>query len=318
MSSLHPRFFLFASLALLLLGCADRGVQATTPTPPTTSTETVERTIVLGDISDDPAEVIEGSLPFANYIAGELSDYGITVGEVKIARSTDEMIEMLASGEVDLYFDSVYPATLVSDASGGQVILRRWRYDVEEYQSVIFATKESGITSIDELQGHMLAFDNQFSTSGFVLPAVHLYNEGLNLVGKSNYNAAVGANETGFVFSFDDENTMQWIQSGFVDAAATDDYYYENIFTDEIRSNLIELARTDYVPRQVVVVSPKMPDPMLKDVIQILLTAHETEAGREALKPFQTGRFDRFPEGIATASETMRDMVEIINTIPLP
>lgn len=318
MRALRHLMLLIVSTVLLITGCANAPAATTDPIVENTEGVIQERAIVLGDISDDPAEVIEGSLPFANYLAEQLTDYGITVGKVKVARSADEMIEMLASGQVDLYFDSVYPATLVSDASGGQMILRRWRYGVEEYQSVIFATKESGITSIADLPGHIMAFDNKLSTSGFVLPAVYLHNAGINLVGKENYNAAVGANETGFVFSFDDENTMQWIQSGFVDAAATDDYYYENIFTDEIRANLIELARTNFVPRQVVVVSPKMTTPVREAVIQILLSAHETAAGRLALESFQTGKFDRFPEGIAAASEEMRTMVDIINTIPLP
>jgi phosphonate transport system substrate-binding protein len=298
----------------LMAGC---NTVPETPTPENPEENIAQRTIVLGDISDDPAEVIEGSQPLADYLASQLADYGITGGEVKVVRSTDEMIEMLAAGEIDLYFDSVYPATIVSDASGGEMVLRRWRYGVEEYQSVIFATKESGITSLNELHGHMLAFDNKFSTSGFVLPAVFLSNAGVNLVGKTDYNAPVGADEAGFVFSFDDENTLLWIQSGFVDAAATDDYYYDTVLTDEIRAGLIELTRTDYVPRQVVVVSPKMSTHMQEAVIEILVATDETEAGLAALKPFQTTQFDRFPEGIEVASDRMRKMVETINAIPL-
>ena len=51
--------------------------------------------IVLGDISDDPTEVIEGSQPLASYLAGKLADYGISKGQVKIAPSMDAMVEML-------------------------------------------------------------------------------------------------------------------------------------------------------------------------------------------------------------------------------
>lgn len=318
MSSLRKYFFALTSIALLLAGCNSTTLPE--EIPPTTAVEptSAPRTIVLGDISDDPAEVIEGFQPFADYIAAQLADFGITVGEVKVARDADEMIRMLSTGEVDLYFDSVYPATLVSDACGGQVILRRWRYGVEEYQSVIFTTKTSGITSVSELPGHMMAFDNEYSTSGFVLPAVTLSAQGINLVGKENYNAPVAADETGFVFSYDDENTLQWILSGFVDAAVTDDYYFEQVFSDEVRTNLVELARTDFVPRQVVVVSPTIAPPLLEKITQILLTADKTEEGQAALEPFQTTRFDHFPEGIERASATMREMVNIINTIPLP
>lgn len=303
------------SLMLLLSGCT-----ATPTTMPTTEPEptTPQRTIVLGDISDDPAEVIEGTQPLADYLAAELAGYGIQAGEVKIAQSTDEMAELLTSGEVDIYFDSVYPATVVSDASGGQVILRRWRFGVEEYQSVIFTSKDSGITSLAQLNGRKIAFDNQFSTSGYVLPAIHLTEYGILLTGKEDYNASVEANELGYVFSYDDANTLQWLIDGFVDAAATDDYHYDVAFPEDVTANLVELARTDYVPRQLVVVSPTVDDELLEAITNILLTAHESEAGQAALDPFQTSKFDRFPEGIDAASAEMREMLEIINMIPLP
>ena len=284
-----------------------------------TSTVIIEkRMIVLGDISDDPAEVIEGTQPLADYIAEELSDFGVSKGQVKIVSSADEMAQLLASGEVDLYFDSVYPATLVSDSSGGEIILRRWRYGVEEYQSVIFTSTDSGITSIDDLHGHLIAFDNQFSTSGFVLPAVYLRKQGVNLEGKRSYSDPVGEDKLGFVFSYDDENTLQWILSGFVAAGATDDYNFDQAFPEDISADLVELARTESVPRQVVVVTPQMDPEMLELLTQILLTAHETEQGQVVLKPFQTTKFDRFPEGIEAASDRMRDMVEIIESIPMP
>ncbi len=310
------RAIITVGIALLVLPTCSKTGTESTPIPPATPEST--KAIVLGDISDDPAEVIEGTQPFANYLADQLSEFGITAGQVKIAQDTDMMIEMLASGEVDIYFDSVYPATLVSDASGGQVILRRWRYGVDEYQSVIFASVDSGITSIDDLRGQMIAFDNQFSTSGFVLPAVYLQEHGINLVGKTSYNVPVGADEVGFVFSFDDVNTLQWILSDFVVAGATDDYNFDTVFPEDVTANLVELARTDSVPRQVVVISPKMDPAMLEALTDILLTAHETAAGQAALIPFQTRKFDRFPEGIELASEIMRSMVETIKTIPLP
>ena len=310
--------FVFLSTLFILAGCTDGKTDAENLVTATPTTLVGKQTIVLGDISDDPAEVIEGTQPFADYIAEQLSDFGITEGQVKITSSADEMAQLLASGEVDLYFDSVYPATLVSDASGGEIILRRWRYGVEEYQSVIFTSVDSGITSIDDLRGELIAFDNEFSTSGFVLPAVYLRKQGLQLDGKVSYNDSVGEDKLGFVFSYDDENTLQWVLRGFVAAGATDDYNFDKAFPDDITANLVELVRTESVPRQVVVISPQMDSEMLDLLIQILITAHETKKGQIALEPFQTTKFDRFPEGIEVASNHMRDMVEIINGIPLP
>jgi len=287
---------------------------------PITSSATPElnRPIVLGDISDDPAEVIEGTQPLADFLAGNLSDYGITEGQVKIAATTDEMAQLLAKEEVDLYFDSIFPATFISDESGARPILRRWRFGVDDYHTVIFTRADSGISSIDELPGHILALDSPYSTSGFLLPAVYLSEAGLNLVGKRSYNDPVSGDELGFVFSYDDENTLQWVLSGLVTTGATDNYNYDVAFPAAVRNELVVLARTESVPRQVVVVRPNMDPELLDIIIQLLTTAHETEAGQAALEPFQTTKFDELPNGIEDTEERMREMMEIVQDITLP
>jgi len=301
-------------LSLVLVSCA--GEATPTEVPRTEPVET--RAIVLGDISDDPAEVIEGTQPLADYLASQLSDYGITEGQVRIASSTDEMAKLLAEGKVDLYFDSTYPATLISDKAGAKVILRRWRFGVEEYQSVIFASAASGIESIDDLPGHMVAMDAPYSTSGFVLPAVHLMENGLSLVGKKSYGDPVAGEEVGFVFSYDDENTLQWVLSGLTDAGVTDDYNFDVAFPEDARTQLVELARTEYTPRQVVVMRSGLDGDLGQAIVQVLISMHETETGKAALEPFQTSKFDEFPEGIDAATARMREMMELVGDISLP
>ncbi len=303
----------------LLSGCNP----ATTGTPESTTMEPISlpaegRAIVLGDISDDPGEVIEGAQPLADYLATRLNDFGITQGQVKVASTPEEMVQWLESGEVDLHFDSVYPAMLISDESGAQPFLRRWRRGVGEYYTVIFAREESGITSLDGLRGHLIALDNPYSTSGFVLPAVYLVEHGLLMVGKESYNELVGDDEVGFVFSYDDENTLQWVLSGLVSAGATDNVHFEE-FTPEVRDQLVVLAETEAVPRQVAIARPGIDEALLEAITQILINAHSTEEGRAALQAFdETARFDQFPEGIDAALSRMRELKEIVQDIPLP
>lgn len=305
---------LIASFVLASCGGSQAGLPQVEPT-----LEPVEtRAIVLGDISDDPAEVIEGTQPLADYLASQLSDYGITKGQVRIVASTNEMVDLLAKGEVDLYFDSTYPATLISDAAGAKVILRRWRFGVEQYQSVIFASKASGITSIEQLPGHMVAMDAPYSTSGFLLPSVHLLENGLTLTGKASYEDPLAGSEIGFAFSYDDENTLQWVLSGFTDAGVTDDYNFDVAFPAEAKTQLVELARTEYTPRQVVVIRSGLDEELVQAIVRVLTTMHETEAGAAALEPFQTSKFDEFPEGIEAATARMREMMELVQDIQLP
>lgn len=283
------------------------------------TTEPAEiRAIVIGDISDDPAEVIEGAQPLADFLAASLSEYGITEGQVRVATSTEEMSRLLENGEVDLYFDSTYPATLISDQSGAKIILRRWRFGVEEYKSVIFASAESGITSIEQLPGHMMAMDAPYSTSGFLLPAVYLTENDLNLVGKKSTGDPVADDEIGFAFSYDDTNTLQWVLSGLADAGVTDDFHFDVDFPEEARGQLVELARTESTPRQVGLIRAGLDEELVQAIIQVLSTMHETEEGQAALEPFQTTRFDEFPDGINAATARMREMMELVKGIQLP
>jgi phosphonate transport system substrate-binding protein len=317
---------LLMGLAILtLVACGTQNtptpppVATTSPAPQPESTK-AGRAIVIGDISDDPAEVIDGGQPMANYLASQLSEYGITSGQVRVAATTEEMIELLKKGEVDLYFDSSYPATLISDAGGGDIILRRWKFGVEKYNSVIFASKASGITSIDQIPGHMVAMDAPYSTSGFLLPAVFLKEKGLTLVGKKDYTAKVASNEIGFAFTFDDENTLQWVLRGYTAVGATDDYHFDVAFPKETTEKLVELARTESTPRQVVIVRPKM-DPALLAAIKLTLIgmdANGNTAGQAALESYTTKKFDEFPEGLEAATTRMREMMKIVQQIPLP
>lgn len=300
--------------ALILAACGPAATPEATQAPaPEATPEDVS--IVLGDISDDPGEVIEGTQPLADYLAAQLAPLGITRGEVKIATSAEEMTRMLETGEVDLYFDSVYPATLISDSIGAEIILRRWRFGVEEYYSVIFAKADSDIDTLEDLQGKVVAFDTPYSTSGYFLPVITLLDNGLNVVGRES---PLAPDEIGIIFSYDDENTIQWVLSDIAAAGATDDYNFFVGIPEEIRSQLIVLAETIRVPRQVGVARPGMDPALLQAIITALSAADEDPAAASALDAFQTTQFDEFPEGIEAAQQNMREMMDRVGAIQLP
>lgn len=312
-------------LSVILQACAAPAASQTPTSSPdennssTTESPAVEHLIVIGDISDDPSEVIEGTQPLADYLAEKLSGYGITGGTVRVASSMEQMAKLLKNGEVDIYFDSIYPATYISDLTGAQIVLRRWRFGVEEYHSVIFASKSSGITSVQDLRGQIMVMDAPYSTSGYMMPAVHLLNEGLALSAKRNYDEPVNADEVGFVFSYDDENTLQWVLSGRAEAGVVDDYRYDVAFPAEVTANdLVVLARTDGVPRQVMVVRPGMDADFLEALKQVLIDMDEDESAGDILDAFQTTLFDDFPEGINVAMDEMRTMFEMVRALDLP
>lgn len=304
-------------LSIVLVGLLGCNLPLTpTPVPTEAQEPCVGPAITIGDISDDPDEVITSMLPFANYLAGHLAAFGYVCGRVIVPDTVDEMIELIRNEEVDIYLDSMYPATLVSNATGARPILRRWRNCDPDYYSVIFTTTDSGITAVEDLPGHMIAMDRSYSTSGFALPAVYLLDRGLNLVVKDSYDEPVAANEVGIYFSLDDKNTLNLVLEGKASAGATDDYFFGK-WEQEAPGTLVKLAETQSMPRQAVLVRPGLGRDLQDAIKEELANAHLTPVGRSILdQAAQTCKFDDTPNGIEAAFEQMQVMHSKIEEIP--
>jgi phosphonate transport system substrate-binding protein len=160
--------------------------------------------------------------------------------------------------------------------------------------------------------------DSPYSTSGYAIPAVFLVESGLTLVGKENYNEGVADDEVGFVYSYDDDNSLQWVLSGFVSAGVTDDFRFNVLFPEEAREELVILAETDRVPRQVMIARAGLDNDLLAAIIEVLLNADEDPEAAAALEAFQTSQFDEFPDGVDDFQNDMRALVETLDAIPAP
>lgn len=290
-----------------------------TPTAPATAMPFVPcegKAIVFGDISEDTSDVIIGNTSLAEYVAGQLAEFGYECGKVVATKTVDEMIAKIKNQEVDIYMDSMYPATLVSLATGAQPILRRWRNCDPEYSSVIFTTADSGITSVEQLPGHMIAMDRSYSTSGFAIPAAFLLDHGLNLVIKESFDEPVGVNVAGIHFSLDDKNTKSLVEDGFVVAGVTDDYFFSK-WEQEAPGKFVKLAETESVPRQAVLMRPSLAPELREAIKKVLLEAHLNPEGALALeKSAETCKFDDAPGGIEQAFARMQQIHTLIQQIP--
>ncbi|MGK7872191.1 MAG: phosphate/phosphite/phosphonate ABC transporter substrate-binding protein [Xenococcaceae cyanobacterium] len=275
-----------------LASCGSQATLTSTPEPQTNPEVTGE--IVLADISDNAQNKIRRFQPLADYLAANLSQFDIGRGKVKIAPDMETMVQWLKSGEVDLYFDSPYPTMLAIEASGAKPILCRWKRGYAEYHTVIFTMPDRGIASLADLKGKMVAFDHRFSTTGYMLPFIALLEAGLNPVEKSSASAAVGADDVGYVFTDEDENSIEWAISDKVAASAVDVRAFVEV-PEEIRRSMIILAETEKVARNVVIVRPDMDPEQVKAIKILLLSMDETSEGQAVLEKFEgTTKFDEF------------------------
>ena len=307
MDGLIAKVVVCLSLLSLLMGCAP----TESPTPAASTTEPNGRALVLGDISDEAAETIKGTQPTADYLAAQLADFGITHGEVKIAPDLETMIAWMANGEVDLYFDSPYPALVISQQTGAVPILRRLKYGVPQYHSVFFTRANADLQSAADLTGQVVAFEEPFSTSGYMLPLAYLLEQGLNPVEKTGLETAVSPNEIGYVFSTADNTTLQWVISGLVPAGVTDNVTFSRL-PAETQAELAIIAETEEVPRQLVLVRAGLEEALVAKIKSELLQMDENEAGQTALETFLTTEFTEFPEGPEKALAQMQQIYDMV------
>lgn len=301
--------FVIIVTVFMVIACTPQ--EAATPTP--SPEPEVTRSIVIGDIdADDPISKIQEFQPIADYLATNLSDFGITGGEVRIAPDIDTMIELVKSGEIDLYYDSLYPAMIVANATGAKPLVRGWRGGEPVYHSVFFALADSGISTLEDLNGKTIAYDDISSTSGYMMPTAYLLTNGLNPVEKESTDAEVGADEVGYVFAGGDENTIEWVLTGRVDVGIVDNLIYMSDIAEETRESLVIVAETQDVPRRVMLVGPDIEPELVTALAETFMGMEETEEGQALLEIVNTAKFDEFPGGVETLFKPIQEMFDVV------
>ena len=260
-----------------------------------------EQTIVLGDVSGDAAWTIEHFQPLANYLAENLSDFGINLGRVIVTKDLATMMEHLETGQVDIYFDSPFPALEVYENIGAQPLVRRWKGGVSEYYSLIVVRKDSGITDLQGLSGQVVAFDHPASTSGYLLPNAHLVIAGFETTEIEDNAGPIPSEQIGYTFAFGEENQILWLLDGKVAGAGISNGDYEYL-SQQQRDQLIILAQTTSVPRHIALASPSIDSALRDRIINLLLELDDTPEGKDILEMFEeTSQFDELPLGTMQA-----------------
>ncbi|MEH6633129.1 MAG: phosphate/phosphite/phosphonate ABC transporter substrate-binding protein [Halopseudomonas aestusnigri] len=255
-------------------------------------------TISIGTISSDPVGEIKLFTPFANYLAQELSADGIDEVKIVIASDVRQMVKMLKHHEVDLFIDSSITASIINQLSGSQFMLRRWKKGRGKYRSVIFVTEDSGIKRLDDLKDKVIAFEEPFSTSGYVLPALVILQSGNELYKLQSLRSEPEADKVSYVMAYDNETQMVWLERGRVAAAAMAESDFLE-YSNNVLVPLKSLYTTPYVPYHVVVRRPGLEERLVQRIKDVLLVAHEGKQGVEVMMSFEkTTKFDEIPDDL--------------------
>jgi phosphonate transport system substrate-binding protein len=307
---LTPLLIALVFVALIPSACSGATPTSEVVEPSDTIAPAYSGTLVLGKVTDDPIGAIEEYQPIANCLVSNLGEFGIGIGEVKTAPDIESMAALVNAGEVHVVFDNAFSVASMMDISNSELIVLRVKEGADTKQGFFFALPDSGFKSLNDLKGHVIAFQSPSDIVAYLGARVHMMEAGLDLVEVESADSTVGPNEVGYVFSGDPETTLAWVLNGKVPAGVVESDNYE----DAVGSNpdtFVVLDKTEALTRNQPGLAPKDMDPALKNaIVDLLVSASATCA--EALVPSGTLEFGPYTGNGKADVERVVQMFQLI------
>ncbi|MGE5816720.1 MAG: phosphate/phosphite/phosphonate ABC transporter substrate-binding protein [Deltaproteobacteria bacterium] len=251
------------------------------------------KVLVFGRVHDDPVRSIRDRQEFVDYIAQKLAPLGVTGGRIMVVEKMHLLAQALREGKVDLFHDSVAPTMVISRAAGSIPILRQWKYGEPDYEGVIVVNKKSGINTLADLKGKVIAFDEPHSTSASVLPRMLLEEKKFKLM-PVELHGKVKPDWIGYMYGTDG-SSLEVLITGRADAATTIPREIDRL-KPEIRDSLKIIGKTMPAPRQLLAVRKDLDAKIVKELKEILVNMDKGPEGQAVLKRQQnTTKFDEIP-----------------------
>ena len=254
------------------------------------------RRLTIGSISLDPVGEVRAYQPFADFLSAMLRSSGIDGAGVVVAESIDQMARLVREKQVDLFIDSSVSALMVNQLAGSKFLLRRWKEGRDANRSVVVVRANSRFWKFSDLSGETVAFEQPFSTSGFMLPAMAMAGSGLTLVQLGGTAQTPPRGTVGYVMGHDAETQLTWVEREQVAAAAMSEGAYRDLAPTAL-TPLRVLYASPIVPDHVVVYGAHLEEALVSRIRTVLLNAHNSQHGADVLDDFErTTMFDEIPQ----------------------
>jgi phosphonate transport system substrate-binding protein len=185
-------------------------------------------TLVLGGVCDNPEKHYSGFKSILDYAVSLMKDVGIERGKVYFASSQNELRRAIKEGKVDWATIDPTFALVLKGSEIEEIILRRWRNGVPQFNILFFVKRGSSISSINQINGKRIAFESRDSASGYVLPMAALRKRNLILKEMKTSNQKGSDQSVGYVFSGAPLNTVAFVAKGLADVGVMSDLDWED------------------------------------------------------------------------------------------
>ncbi|WP_300073290.1 phosphonate ABC transporter substrate-binding protein [uncultured Ruegeria sp.] len=209
--------------------------------------------------------------------------------EVKMFAPADYngVIQGILGGSIDLALlgPSSYAALHIADPEAASPILVKVNLDGSiGYHSIGFARVDSGLTSLEDVQGKVFGFGDPNSTSGYLIPSIEIPEITGASMDSGDYFGEVK-------FTGGHEQTILAVKNGDIDAGVTwadgqgnwEDGYNFGALRKAVDAGLVdmndltEIWRSKLIPGEPIVMRNALPDVVRTSVTNIMDTLGETD-----------------------------------------
>jgi phosphonate transport system substrate-binding protein len=197
------------------------------------------------------------------------------------------VIQGLLGGSIDMAWlgASSYAATYLEDPEAVEPVLVKTNLDGSfSYHSIGFARVDSGITSLDEMQGKVFGFGDPNSTSGYLIPSVEIPQATGATMEPGDYFGDV-------VFTGGHEQTIVAVYNGDIDGGVTwadglgawEDGYNSGALRRAVDAGLVdmnemvEIWKSKPIPEGPVVLRKALPADVKEKMVELVATLHERD-----------------------------------------
>lgn len=209
-----------------------------------------------------------------------------------VATSYAAAIEAMCAGKADIVWLAPLSYVLAKDkCPDAQLIVTAVRFGSQFYNGQILVRADSGIETLQDLNGKKFAFTDPASTSGYLYPTALLAENNVQL-GES-------------FFAGSHNSAALAVYRGQADAAATYVDVRNSLEKDfpDIKEVTKVIALTDDIPNDTITAGPHVPKEVVEKYKKAFLEVIETEAGKKAI-------YDIYEwEGAAEADDSFFDPI---------
>ena len=197
------------------------------------------------------------------------------------------VIQGLVGGTIDMAWlgASSYAATFLQDPEAVEPVLVKINLDGSfGYHSIGFARKDSGITSLDDMQDKVFGFGDPNSTSGYLIPSIEIPQTTGATMESGDYFGEVR-------FTGGHEQTIVAVNNGDVDGGVTwadgqgnwEDGYNSGALRKAVDSGLVDMNdlvqiwKSKPIPEGPIVLRKSLPDDVKATMTSLVDNMYETD-----------------------------------------